>query len=118
MGVNNSASQTLTSKATTTIPSTATAATLSFWVSIVTSETGTTAYDKLKIELLNSSGTVLATLATLSNANSTGGASTYVQKSYNVTSYKGQAVRVRFTATMDGSVTTAFRIDDVSVKSD
>ena len=119
MGVNASTSQqTLTSAATTAIPSTATQATLSFWVSIVTSETGTTAYDTLKVNLLSSTGTGLATLGTLSNANSTGGAGTYVQKSYNILSYKGQAVKVQFVANTDSSLATTFRIDDVSVKSD
>ncbi|HNX48901.1 MAG TPA: pre-peptidase C-terminal domain-containing protein, partial [Thermoanaerobaculaceae bacterium] len=112
-----SSSQTLDS-ALVTLPSTATSATLSFWVSIVTAETSTTAYDTLKIQLVNSSGTVLATLATLSNANKTSSASTYVQKSYSVLSYKGQPVKVRFIATNGSTLVTTFRIDDVSLKSD
>src|SRR5207302_5054698 len=48
-----------------TIPSTATSATLSFYLSIDTAETtATTAYDKLQVQIRNSSNTVLATLAT------------------------------------------------------
>lgn len=112
-----SSSQTLDS-ALVTLPSAATSATLSFWVSIVTAETSTTAYDTLKIQLVNSSGTVLATLATLSNANKTASASTYVQKSYSVLSYKGQQVKVRFLASNGSTKITTFRIDDVSLKSD
>jgi uncharacterized protein YfaP (DUF2135 family) len=47
------------------IPSTATIANLSFWRHIDTVETSTaTAYDTLKVQIRNSSGTVLATLVT------------------------------------------------------
>ncbi|HPC84077.1 MAG TPA: pre-peptidase C-terminal domain-containing protein [Thermoanaerobaculaceae bacterium] len=117
LGQYNASSQTLDS-ALVTLPSAATSATLSFWVSIVTQETSSTAYDTLKVQLVNSSGSVLATLATLSNANSTGAASTYVQKSYSLLAYKGQQVKVRFVATNGSTKVTTFRIDDVSLKSD
>lgn len=117
LGVYNSSSQTLDST-TLTIPAGATSATLSFWVSVVTSETGTTAYDNLNIQLVNSSGTVLTTVATLSNLNKTSGAGTYVQKSYSVIGYKGQTIKVRFKATNGTSYVTTFRVDDVSLKSD
>lgn len=119
MGVYNSASQTVTS-ANAVIPSGATSATLSLYVSIVTSETTTSrAYDTLRVQLVDAStGSVLATLGTLSNLNKTGSASTYALYSYNVTSYKGKTVKVRFVATNDSSYTTSFRIDDVSLKSD
>ena len=102
------------------IPAAATSATLSFWTSIVTSETTTaTAYDTLKVQLVDASnGSVLATLVTLSNLNKTSSASTYVQRSYDVTSYKGKSVKVRFVGTNDSSLVTSFRIDDVSLKSD
>ena len=119
VGVYASSSQSVTS-ANVVIPSAATSATLTFYVSVVTSETTTsTAYDKLNVQLVNAStGSVLATLGTLSNLNKTASASTYALKSYSVTSYKGQTVKVRFAATNDSSLTTTFRIDDVSLKSD
>jgi serine protease len=63
--------------------------------------------------VLNSSGTVLGTLATYSNLNKAAG---YVQKSFDLSAYKGQTVRVRFYATEDSSLQTSFVIDDVSVK--
>ncbi|MGV8039544.1 MAG: pre-peptidase C-terminal domain-containing protein [Thermoanaerobaculaceae bacterium] len=116
-GQYNGSSQTLDS-ALVTLPSAATSATLSFWVSIVTEETSSTAYDTLKVQLVSSSGSVLATLATLSNANKTASASTYVQNSYSVLAYKGQQVKVRFVATNGSTKITTFRIDDVSLKSD
>ena len=118
-GVYTSSSQSVTSKALA-IPSAATSATLTFYVSIVTTETTTsTAYDKLSVQLVDgSTGSVLATLGTLSNLNKTGSSTTYALKSYSVTSYKGKTVKVRFAATNDSSYVTTFRIDDVSLKSD
>lgn len=119
LGVYNSASQTVTS-ANAVIPAGATSATLTLYVSIVTSETTTTtAYDKLNVQLVDAStGSVLATLGTLSNLDKTASSTTYVLRSYSVTSYKGKTVRVRFAATTDSSALTYFRIDDVSLKSD
>ncbi len=119
LGVYNSASQTVTS-ANAVIPAAATSATLTFYVSIVTSETTTSkVYDKLSVQLVNAStGSVLATLGTLSNLNKTGSATTYALKSFDVTTHKGKTVKVRFVATNDSSYVTTFRIDDVSLKSD
>lgn len=97
-----------------TIPGTATG-TFSFWLNVTSSETGTTAYDKLFVEVRNTSGTLLATLATYSNLNK-GTAGAYSQKSFNLSAYKGQTVRVQFRSTTDSSVTTSFRVDDASLK--
>jgi Zn-dependent metalloprotease len=112
LGVDNSV--TGTAYQTVSIPSTATGS-LSFWLNITSSETGTTQYDKLFVEVRNTSGTLLTTLATYSNVNK-GTAGVYSQKSFSLAAYKGQTVRLQFRATMDSSVTSAFRIDDVSVK--
>src|SRR5207248_7976218 len=55
---------------TVTIPSTATSATLTFWLHIDTAETTTTtAFDTLNVQVRNTSNTLLATLATYSNRN-------------------------------------------------
>lgn len=96
-----------------TIPSTATSATLTFWLRITTSETTTSiAYDKLSIQVLNSSGTLLATLATYSNLNAS---SSYAQKSFSLNSYIGQTIRVRFYGTEDSSLQTSFLVDDTAL---
>jgi hypothetical protein len=96
-----------------TIPSTATSATLSFYVRIDTAETtASIAYDKLQIQIRNSSNTVLATLATYSNLNAN---STYVLKTFDLTAYKGQTIRVYFLGTEDSSLQTSFVIDDTAV---
>jgi len=111
-GVNNSVSG--QSYQQVTIPSTATG-TLTFWLNVTSSETGTTAYDKLFVEVRNTSGTLLTTLATYSNANQ-GTAGVYSQKSFSLAAYKGQTVRVQFRSTTDSSVTTSFRVDDASLR--
>lgn len=95
-----------------TIPSTATSVTLSFWLKITTAETTTTtAFDRLQVQVRNSSNTVLATLATFSNLNKTTG---YVQRTFDLTAFKGQTVRIYFLGTEDSSLQTSFVIDDTS----
>lgn len=98
---------------TVTIPSTATTANLVFWLHIDTAETTTTtAFDTFKVQVLNSSNTVLATLGTFSNLNKAAG---YSQKSFSVLSFKGQTVKIRFLGTEDSSLQTSFVIDDVAL---
>jgi hypothetical protein len=102
-----------TATQTVTIPSTATSATLSFWLHIDTAETTTTtAFDTLNIQVLNSSGTVLATLGTFSNLNHAAG---YQQHSFSMNSFIGQTVRIRFIGREDVSLQTSFVIDDVAL---
>jgi Putative Ig domain len=99
-----------------TIPSTCTTATFSFWLHIDTAETTkTTAYDTLKVQVLNSSGTVLATLATFSNLNHATG---YTQHSYSVAPYIGQTITLKFTGSEDSSLQTSFVDDDNAVNVD
>ncbi|MFZ2493167.1 MAG: hypothetical protein WA208_16925 [Thermoanaerobaculia bacterium] len=96
-----------------TIPSDATAATLKFYLKIDTAETTTsTAYDKLSVQVLNSSGSVLKTFATYSNLNKS---SSYSLNSFDLLAYKGQTIRVRFYATEDGSLQTTFLVDSTSL---
>jgi len=95
------------------IPSTITTATLSFWLHIDTAETTTTtAFDTLKVQVLNTSNTVLATLGTFSNLNAVNG---YLQHSFNMSSFKGQTVKIRFVGSEDSSLQTSFVIDDVAL---
>jgi len=95
-----------------TVPSSATSVTLSFWLKINTAETTTTTpFDTLQVQIRNSSNTVLSTLATYSNLNKTTG---YVQKTFDLTSFKGQTIRIYFLGTEDSSLQTSFVIDDTS----
>ena len=92
------------------IPSTCNTATFSFWLHIDTAETTTTtAYDTLKVQVLNSSGSVVATLATFSNLNANSG---YTQHSYSLKSYIGQTITLKFTGSEDASLQTSFVDDD------
>ncbi|ONF73871.1 S8 family serine peptidase [Amycolatopsis keratiniphila] len=94
------------------IPSTATAATLSFHLRVDSAETESVAYDTLKVQVLDSSGTVLATLATYSNLNET---TSYVQRSFDLKSYLGQNITIKFTGAEDASLATSFLIDDTAL---
>ncbi len=88
--------------------------TLTFWLPIDTAETTiTTAYDTMNVQVLNTSGTVLATLATYSNLNKGTG---YTQKSLSLAAYKGQTSRLCFYAVEDSSLQTSLVVADVSVK--
>ncbi|WP_431677370.1 M4 family metallopeptidase [Kitasatospora sp. KL5] len=92
------------------IPATATAPKLTFWNKITTAETGTTAYDTLKVQVVN--GTTTTTLATYSNADAASG---YVLRTLDLSAFKGKTVTIKFTGTEDSSLQTSFLIDDTSV---
>jgi hypothetical protein len=98
---------------TVTLPSGCSSYQLSFWLHIDTAETTkTTAYDTLQVQVLNSSGTVLGTLATFSNLNAASG---YVQHAYNVSAYSGQTVTLQFTGAEDSEYQTSFVVDDTAL---
>ncbi len=98
---------------TVTIPATATLATLSFWLHIDTAETTTTTpFDTLKVQIRNTSGTVLSTLATYSNLNKNTG---FAQKSFDITSFRGQTIQIFLIAIENGSLQTSFVVDDFAV---
>jgi len=95
------------------IPANATQATLSFWLHIDTTETTTaTAYDTLKVQIRNSSGTVLTTLATYSNLSAKAG---YAQVSFNLLSLKGQTIQIYLVGVEDTSLQTSFVVDDFAL---
>jgi hypothetical protein len=85
---------------------------LSFWLHVDTTENTTTAKpDTFTVQLLNSSGSVLTTLATFSNLNAATG---YTQHTYDVSAYAGQTVTLKFsgTETDANGGTTSFVDDD------
>ena len=89
---------------------------LQFWVRINTNETSTTtAFDAMTVTLTNpSTGAAIATIARFTNLSATNG---WVQTPiYDMSPYSGQTVRLRFAATTDGSDTTSFRIDDLTLQ--
>lgn len=112
-GVNNSVSG--QAYQTVSIPASA-AGTLTIWLNVESSETTTSVkYDKLFVEVRNTSGTLLKSLATYSNLNKAT-AGNYTQRTFNLTAYRGQTIRVQFRSTTDSSLATTFRVDDVDLR--
>jgi len=64
------------------------------------------------VQVSTNGGSTYTTLATYSNLNAN---STYVQKSFDLTGYRGATVRVRFYATEDSSLQTSFVVDDTAL---
>jgi zinc metalloprotease ZmpA len=109
LGGNGSAG-TETVNQTVTVPSTATAATLSYWIRTDTAESGSTAYDTRRVQVVD--GSTATTLRSFSNV---GTNATYTQYSHNLTAYKGKTVTIRFTMTEDSSLQTSFVVDDTAL---
>jgi PKD repeat protein len=96
-----------------TLPSGCANYNFSFWLHVDTAETTTTAkYDTLKVQVLNSAGTVLSTLATYSNLDHITG---YAQHSFSLAGYAGQNVTLKFTGSEDYEKQTSFVLDDTAV---
>jgi hypothetical protein len=81
-------------------------ATLSFWLHIDTTKTGSTATDTLTVQI---GSTVVATF---SNVNANTG---YTQHAYNVSTVAGQTVKLLFTGKETGSTQTSFVVDDTAL---
>jgi subtilase family serine protease len=95
------------------IPSGRSSATLQYYLHVDSSETtASTAYDTLKVQVLSTSGSVLATLATYSNLNKASG---YAVHSHSLAAYIGQTVVIRFVGAEDSSLQTSFVLDDVTL---
>jgi hypothetical protein len=99
------------------IPSSATAATLTFYYNINSQEGVSVANDTFTVTIRNTSGTVLATVANLSNKDQTSpGSCCYTLKTFNLLAYAGQTIRIYFTSANNATLVTNFRVDDVSVQ--
>ncbi|MDQ5852182.1 MAG: S8 family serine peptidase, partial [Chloroflexota bacterium] len=94
---------------TITVPSNGT---LTYWWYMSTQETSHP-YDYLRVQLYNTSGGLVATVRTWTDGS---GAGVWRQDSISLASYAGQTLRVRFGATNDSTLPTAFFVDDVSVR--
>jgi Zn-dependent metalloprotease len=106
----NGVATTETGSQSVTIPSTATAPKLSYWIRTDTAESGTTAFDTMKVQVI--SAAVTSTLATYSNV---GTNATYTLKTFDLTAYKGKTITVKFLMTEDSSLQTSFVVDDTAV---
>ncbi|MCZ4122744.1 M28 family peptidase [Streptomyces sp. H39-S7] len=97
----DSASQSLT------IPAGCTSYRLSFFLHIDTDESEAVAYDNFTVSVGGQ------TLETLSNLDANSG---YAQKSYDVSSFAGQTVVLKFNGVEDQSLQTSFVVDDVTLQ--
>ena len=98
---------------TVTLPTGCSTYQLGYWLHIDTAETSTTkAYDTLTVQVLNSAGTVLGTVATYSNLNHNTG---YAQHTASLSAYAGQTVTLKFTGTEDSEEQTSFVVDDTAI---
>ena len=106
----NGSSSTETINQSVAIPASAASATLSFWLRTDTAESGSTAYDTMRAQVVV--GSTVTTLATYSNVGAT---ATYAQKTFDLSAYRGKTVTVRFTMTEDSSLQTSFVVDDTAL---
>ena len=83
---------------------------LSFWLHVETEEVQDTAFDTLKVQITNESGSILQTLHTFSNRDAT---PHYERVHFDVTPFLGQQVRIRFVASEDNAKATSFFVDSV-----
>jgi hypothetical protein len=94
-----------------TIPPGTSSASLTFFLHIDTAE-GSGVFDTLKVQIRNTSNTVLKTLATYSNQDAGAG---YTQKTFDVTQFANQTIRVFLLGKEDLSAQTSFVVDDFAL---
>lgn len=98
---------------TVTMPASYSGASLNLWLRVMTREAaGSIVYDTLKVQVRNSSGTLLATLGSFSNQDASSG---YVQRSFNLAGYAGQTIRIYFVGYQDKYLSTDFLLDDLEL---
>jgi hypothetical protein len=96
-----------------TLPAAACGASFSFWLRVTTAETtASTPFDTLTVTVRDTAGNVLATLATYSNLNRS---SAWIQRSFDLSAYAGQTIRLQLHAVEDSSLQTSFLVDDAAV---
>jgi hypothetical protein len=87
---------------------------LTFQLNVTTDETATTPKDKLFVEVCDSSGDTLKTLAVFSNLDRSEPGQYTMRGGYSLAQFTGRPVLIRFRTTTDAASLTKFRIDAVS----
>jgi RHS repeat-associated protein len=104
-----------------TIPSGLSSAALEFYLWVASDEDTSGNWDVLQLQILNETGTVThqAEAGYYSNRDKSGPLNSttkaYVKRSVPLTNYIGQTIRIQFKSTVDSSINTIFRIDDVAL---
>jgi hypothetical protein len=95
------------------IPANASLATLSFALHVETKETNSAVtHDTFAVQIRNSSGVILKTLATYSNQNAAAGYKVY---NFDLAEYKGQTIQLYFLGAEDAALSTGFILDKVNL---
>jgi subtilisin family serine protease len=89
------------------------ASSLTFWLSVASSDTSASATDVIYVEVIE--GSTVWLLGSFSNLHK-GTAGVYTQRSFPVAQWQGKNVTLRFRATTNNKQSTSFYVDDVSVQ--
>jgi subtilisin family serine protease len=95
-----------------TIPSSVRKAEFSVYIWILTENKKKSAEDVLTVEIRNSAGVLLQTLATYSNLDDS---ATYVQRKFDLSRFRGMSIRVSFTGVQSKKASTWFLLDDAAL---
>jgi Zn-dependent metalloprotease len=96
-----------------TIPASAARTTLSFFLYLTSDETSANVNDWLDVQVRTTSGELLETLATYTNKDTNLG---WVQRSFDLSAYAGQTVRIYLEGNENATLATSFRVDDFAVR--
>jgi hypothetical protein len=100
------------SSETVTVPSSVRKAELSFYLWVVTKDKKLSADDVLTVEVRDAHGALLGTLGTFSNLDAN---ATYTQRRFDVSRYRGAAIRISFTGIQSQGPPTWFLLDDAAL---
>ncbi len=102
---------------TVTLPAGVSQATLAYYLSENTQEAVRSCNDSMAVRVRTGSGSVIATLQSVCNANSSGAwLSESLDLSSVLSSHAGQQIQVAFIATSNGTLSSEFFVDDVSLR--
>ncbi len=98
-----------------TVPTAACNLILRFWLKVNTAETGTTAWDTLRVQTFdNATAALIQSVGSFSNVNA---GTAYVERVFtlDVAKHRGKTIRLQFDGSEDATNVTSFFIDDVSL---
>ena len=90
---------------------------LTYYLNITSNEGNQRAYDHLYVEVRSATGALLSTVARYSNVDQQTVAGRYTMRGpFDLSAYRGMTIRLQFRTSTDDTVTTQFRLEDVSLK--
>jgi hypothetical protein len=92
-----------------TLPASANAIALTFFLHIETEEENPQAFDNLRIRVRGTNGQILATLGTFSNLDAAPG---FTKQRFDLTPFRGRTIRLELEAREDPRLSTSFVVDD------